>query len=167
MATRQSARQSAPKAAAKATVVIDHVEPIRQEASQTHAADVSEPGFVDMVKAFADMLLAGSGLSWKRFLAASLLSLAASVGAGLLVGKVLGILLVATAVTTGSLAITLFVGAIGCIVAFYLGKWIAGVTFDYVASKQVDADYAAARAKVDAMRNKMAAYIAAKRPAAA
>ena len=86
--------------------------------------------------------------SWKRTLAATVISLLVSFGTGYMIGLVAGALLVGAVALTGAMWLGWVIWAVGMMLAGYTGLKTGGAAFSYIADKKVDAHVNAVRSTV-------------------
>lgn len=86
--------------------------------------------------------------SWKRTLAATVISLLVSFGTGYIVGLVAGALLVGAVALTGAMWLGWVIWAVGLVLAGYVGLKSGGASFSYIADKKIDAHVGSVRSTV-------------------
>ena len=115
----------------------------------THAAPEDTSSIFERFAQAQDDLMAMLGVaSPKRYLVSAVLALLAACGLGMLFGKVIGILMVAALVTTGSMFLMYAILVIGLIISAIATYKLSGLVFEYVVTKKVDAHWAKAKSSV-------------------
>jgi len=76
--------------------------------------------------------------SWKRVLAATVVSLVLAAGAGWMIGTVTGMLIVSAVALTGAAWIGWVIYALGMIIAFYVGAKVAQHVGGYIVRGDID-----------------------------
>jgi uncharacterized protein YacL len=86
--------------------------------------------------------------NWKRSLTAAVLAIAAAGVVGYGMGIVVGMLMIATFAATSMAWLSYVIMALGIALAYWVGRKVGAVVFNYIADKKVDDHYESAKSKV-------------------